>query len=301
MSTIESGSAEAGSAAGPAPAAGSAPAGLPALDGAHPLDPGLKESFDRDGHVMVEGLATPEEVTAYRPFIEEATDAYAWDKRPLEERDTYGKAFLQAAQLWRRREEVARFTLSPRFARVAAELLGVDGVRIYHDQALFKEAGGGHTPWHQDQVYWPLDTDRTVTMWIPLDDVSAEIGGMTFASGTQRMGDLSGLIISDESHDSLDRLVKERDIPCHTYRTVALGNATFHAGWTLHSAGPNPTTRVRPVMTVIYFADGMRAIEPTNDHQGFDLQLWLKPTQPGEVIDSDRNPLAWHRRWDAAA
>ena len=36
-------------------------------------------------------------------------------------------------------------------------------VRLYHDQALFKEAGGGITPWHQDQHYWPLDTDRTIT------------------------------------------------------------------------------------------------------------------------------------------
>lgn len=30
--------------------------------------------------------------------------------------------------------------------------LQVDGVRIYHDQALFKSPGGGPTPWHCDQV-----------------------------------------------------------------------------------------------------------------------------------------------------
>ena len=58
-----------------------------------------------------------------------------------------------------------------RFAGVAAALLGVDGVRLYHDQALFKEPGGGPTPWHQDQVYWPLATDRTITMWMPLVDL----------------------------------------------------------------------------------------------------------------------------------
>ena len=36
-------------------------------------------------------------------------------------------------------------------------LLQTPGVRMYHDQALYKEAGGGYTPWHVDQFYWPLD------------------------------------------------------------------------------------------------------------------------------------------------
>jgi len=273
---------------------------LPALQGVHPLPPSAPEAFARDGHVLVEALATREEVEAYRPRIAAATDAYAWDKRPLEERDTYGRAFLQAAQLWRRSPDIAGFSLSPRFARVAASLLGVDGVRLYHDQALFKEAGGGHTPWHQDQVYWPLDTDRTVTMWMPLADVIAPVRGMTFASGTHRMGDLSGLAISDASEDSLAALVEDKALACHTYETVRAGDATFHAGWTLHSAGPNPTDRVRPVMTVIYMADGMRAVEPANEQQGFDLRLWLAPTRPGELIQGDRNPLLWRRSWTAA-
>ena len=60
---------------------------------------------------------------------------------------------------------------APRFAEVAARLLGVEGVRLYHDQGLFKEPGGGPTPWHQDGYYWPLDTERTITLWMPLVDV----------------------------------------------------------------------------------------------------------------------------------
>jgi hypothetical protein len=35
----------------------------------------------------------------------------------------------------------------------------VEGVRLYHDQALFKEAEGGITPWHADHtigLYQPL-------------------------------------------------------------------------------------------------------------------------------------------------
>ena len=44
----------------------------------------------------------------------------------------------------------------------------VEGVRMYHDQASYKEAYGGITPWHADQYYSSLDKDRTITAWIPL-------------------------------------------------------------------------------------------------------------------------------------
>ena len=57
--------------------------------------------------------------------------------------------------LWAVDDAVKQFTLAKRFAKIAADLLGVDKVRLYHDQALYKEPGGGFTPWHQDQYYWP--------------------------------------------------------------------------------------------------------------------------------------------------
>ena len=75
---------------------------------------------------------------------------------PLEQRDTYGKAFLQLFNLWCEDPEIKKLVFSKRLAQIAAALMEVKGVRLYHDQALFKEAGGGITPWHADQYYWPL-------------------------------------------------------------------------------------------------------------------------------------------------
>src|SRR6185295_14989007 len=111
---------------------------------------------------------------------------------------------------------VRRFVCAPRFARVAALLLGVCGVRLYHDQALFKEPGGRPTPWHRDQYYWPLDTDDTVTMWMPL---VGYVAARRFALATA---------------------------------PLRAGDATFHSGRTLHSARPNLSPARREVMTVIY-------------------------------------------------
>src|SRR5436189_133361 len=83
--------------------------------------------------------------------------------------------FLQVMNLWEVDESVKKFTLAKRFAKIAADLLGVENVRLYHDQALYKEPGGGFTPWHQDQYYWPLSTTNTVTMWMPLIDITEDL------------------------------------------------------------------------------------------------------------------------------
>jgi ectoine hydroxylase-related dioxygenase (phytanoyl-CoA dioxygenase family) len=271
------------------------------IDTLPPLDPTVDAradavaEFQETGRAIVRGLCSPDEVAAYRPLIQAAAQQRNPEPPPLEVRDTYGKAFLQSANLWRLDAGVKAFVWSPRFAKVAAELLGVDGVRLYHDQALFKEPSGGRTPWHQDQSYWPFDSDKTITMWMPLVDVPPEVGSMTFVSGSNRAGDLGAFHISDESDDAVTKVLNERGLSLHSYGAMAAGDATFHAGWTLHRAGPNPTPTMREVMTVIWFADGVRAIEPDNHYQEFDLRVWLKDTQPGDVAAGPRNPLLWPR------
>ena len=262
----------------------------PALDDGGSVDLALVEAFRRDGHVLVPGLATPQEAAVYRPVIEAAALDTAWNKRPLEERDTYGKAFLQSFNLWRIDPVIERFVRSTRFARTAAALLGVPSVRLYHDQALCKEPGGGRTPWHQDQYYWPMDTDRTITMWMPLVDVPAEIGSMTFATGSHRLGDLRGHAISDASDAEFAAMIESQEIPTHTYGSLRAGDATFHAGWTVHSAGPNPTDLMRTVMTVIYVADGARVLTELSEAQDFDRRVWLDGTPTGALIDGPLNP-----------
>ena len=267
---------------------------LPALDDPYPLTRQAIEAFQREGHVCVRNLASAEEVAAYRPLIDHATMEHRYDKRPLEERDTYGKAFVQSPNLWRRDSPIAGFTLARRFARVAAELMGVDGVRLYHDQALYKEPGGGYTPWHQDQTYWPLDTTHTITMWMPLLDIPANVGSMRFASGSHTFGNLGKEGIGDDSQAYFDDVIAQRGFDVETHGALRAGDATFHAGWTIHGAAGNPSATMRSVMTVIYFADGVR-IAPATDFQRGDLKYWLADLPAGALANGPKNPLVWSR------
>ena len=268
-------------------------AALPALDALYAIGAGASARFAAAGHALVPGLASPEEVAVYRPHLEAAATRGTFERRPIEERDTYAAAFLQSFNLWRADDACRCFVFSPRFAKAAADLLGVDGVRIYHDQALFKEPGGGHTPWHQDQFYWPLDTEKTITMWMPLADLDPQVGSMTFATGSHTEGKLRGHAISDESEAEFAQLVDSEHLNEHTYGAIHAGDATFHAGWTLHRAGANPTDRMRPVMTVIYFADGARVSEPDSPYQEFDLGVWLPGMHPGDPAAGPMNPRLW--------
>lgn len=268
---------------------------LPSLESPYPVPDDVIAAYRADGHCVLRGVASPTEIAAWRPVIEDVALAHSTESRPLDERDTYSKAFLQIQNLWCVDERIRRFSLAGRFGQIAADLLGVDAVRMYHDQALFKEAAGGRTPYHQDQYYFPLSSDAVVTMWMPLVSVTEEIGSMTFASGSHRLGYLGEFEISDESDAVFEALVAERSLPLTTHGALAPGDATFHAGWTLHCAPPNPTGRMRAVMTVIYFADGLRGIEPEHEWHRKDYAKWLPDVAPGSLAAGRLNPVVWRR------
>jgi ectoine hydroxylase-related dioxygenase (phytanoyl-CoA dioxygenase family) len=260
-------------------------------DDAFELAPAVVDGFGADGHALVRGLASPGEAAAYHPVIEAAAIDGAWNKHEIKERGSYDRVFLQSFNLWRVDPRIEAFVCSRRFAGVAAALLGVDRVRLYHDQALCKGPNGGRTPWHQDQYYWPLDTDRTITMWMPLIDIPSEVGSMTFASGSHRLGDLRGKPIGKESDAEFGALIDERGLPTHTHGAMTAGDATFHAGWTIHSAGRNPSDRLRTVMTVIYFADGARVLPEVTKAQEVDRNAWLGGRPLGAPADHWLNPV----------
>jgi len=265
------------------------------LDETISLDSSAVDGFARDGHAVVRGLASTDEVAAYAPAIKHATSVLSSDLKPMEDRDTYGKAFIQSMNLWRIDLRVREFVFARRFAKVAADLMGVSGVRLYHDQSLFKEPGGGITPWHQDQVYWPLDTRHTITMWMPLVDVPTEVGSVVFASGSHKFGDLGGAEIGDDSQAHFDRMITERGFNLASYAPMRAGDATFHSGWTLHGAPANETASMRSVMTVIYFADGTKVGEIDSPMRRDDNERWLGSLPTGAPAESEMNPLLWSR------
>ncbi|MGF1485342.1 MAG: phytanoyl-CoA dioxygenase family protein [Opitutales bacterium] len=262
------------------------------LDAPFAISEAQRATFEEQGYIKLKDVLSAQTLQRFGQRISEIVQKLNTQDKPLEERDTYGKAFLQVMNLWEHDATCKRFVFSKRLGQIAADLLGVSGVRLYHDQALYKEPGGGITPWHADQYYWPLATDRTVTAWIPLQDTPLEMGPLAFCAQSQDKDFGRGLPITDESERQIQQNVKDSGFKVDE-GPFELGEISFHFGWTFHRAGANQSDRPRDVMTMIYMDENMTLMEPTNEAQKNDWRDWCPGAKVGEVIDTPKNPVAF--------
>jgi ectoine hydroxylase-related dioxygenase (phytanoyl-CoA dioxygenase family) len=248
--------------------------------------------YQSQGFIKLKHVLSQEVVSYFNEVITDRVNAMNTMTKSMSERTTYEKAFLQLFNLWRVDERIKLLVFSKRLAKIAADLMQVDGVRLYHDQALYKEAGGGITPWHADQYYWPLATDKTVTVWIPLQETSLEMGALEFSAGSHELSIGRDLKISDESEAELETLLKDTKYP-HVREAFDVGEVSFHSGWTYHRAGANQTATMRKVMTVIYMDKDMKLKSPSNPNQENDWNAWCPGARVGQVIDTPLNPVLY--------
>jgi ectoine hydroxylase-related dioxygenase (phytanoyl-CoA dioxygenase family) len=247
-------------------------------------------AYERDGFVMVPDLLTPEEVDTYGAAVTRAVaERTAGDDRPLSDRSRYEQSFVQCMNLWEDRPDVRTLTFHPRLAATAAALMRVDAVRVWHDQALYKKAGGRPTDAHQDHPYWPIKETNSITAWIPFEGSTLASGALGYLPGTHSIGLRKFVnIFFGEPEDILsDPEVKGIE---PVFLEVPKGSVAFHHGLTVHLAKPNTTDRDRAVHTIIYFPDGSTRGYPSPhfsvDRGGIEV---------GQPIRSDVTPIAWPR------
>jgi ectoine hydroxylase-related dioxygenase (phytanoyl-CoA dioxygenase family) len=272
----------------------STPAPPPTLDAPFPIQVSQVEQFTRNGFLKLTNVLDPETIERYGAAVTRGVVERNTMHLPLEQRSAYDKAFLQVENLWQHSAEVREFVFGRRLAQIAADLLGVDGVRLYHDQALYKEPGGGLTPWHADQFYWPLSSDRACTVWIPLQKTPWTLGPLQFAAGSHRVEIGRDLPISEHSEARMQVELAARNFQVEGEPYEA-GDVSYHLGWTFHRAPPNTSTEPRGVMTIIYMDADITIAPPSNRSQKADLDRWLGGALPGSTPDGSLNPLLYRR------
>lgn len=244
----------------------------------------------RDGFVVLRGVLSESEASAYKSAIErEARAVFAEQGGGL----TFGGAFFQALNLRTRSAGVERFCLSGRLGRIATALLRCEATRIYHDQALFKPPGGIASYWHQDQYFWPLATDRSLGLWMPLTDVREDMGTMRYAVGSHRLGNLGQHTIDEASEGFFDGVVAERGLDVRGTGPMRAGDCAFHFGWTVHGAGANRSDRLREAMVVTFYPDGTRVDALSNTYRESDARDFLGGGVPGELAAGPLNRVVW--------
>jgi len=254
------------------------------------VDPVLIESFRRDGFVVVPNLLTAEELQRYGTAVDAAVaQRKRFDTRALSERTAYEQSFVQCMNLWEDRPDVRPLSFHPKVAQAAAELLGVDAIRLWHDQALYKEAGGRETDAHQDQPYWPMAETDTISAWIPFDGSNQANGHMGYVPGSHLVGlrHFVNIFFGDDNSILQAPALAGRQ---PVYVDVSPGSVAFHHGLTVHLARPNRTAQTRRVHTMIYFRDGS-----TRGGEALHFAVDRDGIAVGQAIDGEVTPIAWPR------
>jgi ectoine hydroxylase-related dioxygenase (phytanoyl-CoA dioxygenase family) len=254
------------------------------------VDEELIQRFRRDGFVVVPDLLSDDEVDRYRAAVTSAVSARTdGDDRPLSERSRYEQSFTQCMNLWEDHLDVRELTFHPRVGQAAAELLGIDAIRVWHDQALFKQAGGRSTDPHQDHPYWPMKETAAITAWIPFEAATRESGSLAFLPGSHLIGMRKFVNIFFGEPEDILAEPEVADIE-PVYVDVPRGSVSFHHALTVHLADANSTEQQRGVHTIIYFADGNTRGYPyphfAVDRGGIEM---------GQPIASEVTPIAWPR------
>ena len=263
---------------------------LPDLDSEYTISDQQIEGFWQDGFIVLKGVLSSEEIEAYGKVIRDtAMDHFEANDMKL----SFGGAFLQKLNLRYDSKGIKKFCLSRRFGKIAARLLEVNGVRIFHDQALFKTPGGTDSHWHQDQYFWPLDTDRSLGLWMPLVDCSEEMGSIKFVAGSHRYGNLGQHRLSEESGEFFEEFIAEERLEIFQTESLKAGDCTFHLGWTIHGAPANRSKKLREAMIVTFYPDGTRVDKLSNPSRVNDAKNFLGGRKPGQLADSELNTVVY--------
>lgn len=259
------------------------------------LSPAAIAEFRRDGHLLLRGALAREVVLAARPLLLAALErAWPADALPLaERRDAYSQAFTQVVNIGLADDAVRAFTHSRRIGKMAADLMGVSGTRIYCEDWLIKEAGARLTPWHQDAAVMSMNAAATMTIWIPIQDVSPGMGLPRFARGSHRLGVFPVENINDVSDAEFTRIIAERGLAIDEYPAVRVGDVSFHDGCMIHGAHPNDSTELRVVLALHCFADGAVVKQPETPAMARQLADFAPELKPGDPAAARKWPLIY--------
>jgi ectoine hydroxylase-related dioxygenase (phytanoyl-CoA dioxygenase family) len=221
--------------------------------------------YRRDGFIVIENFLSTEELELWRAALDEAVAKRNGNKMP-DRKEVYGKGddadksyydnvFDQLINLWQDNEKIKKIMLDERIGKMAAELSGCNGIRIWHDQALIKKPWANPTSWHLDTPYWSFSDRRALSIWVALDDATYENGCLFFIPGSYNQTTFENPGIG-KNMGAIFTTYPEFKTSKSIAAPMKAGSCSFHNGLTIHGAHANMTPGYRRAMTCAYMPDG---------------------------------------------
>lgn len=259
--------------------------------------------YQNKGYIVIEDFLSTAELEHWKTVVLNALKERDGQKMPgkpgkigdddgiNKDAEYHSKVFDQLINLWQTSDEVEKLMVDPKIGEMAAKLAGVAGIRIWHDQALFKKPWANPTSWHLDTPFWSFTDRRALSIWIALDDATLENGCLFFIPGSHKGTSFENPGIG-KNMDSIFTFYPQFKTANTVAAPMKAGSCSFHNGLTIHGAHANMTPGLRRAMTCAYMPDG----NVYNGNANVLPQSYLDTLQIGDVLDNDaQNPLIFKR------
>jgi phytanoyl-CoA hydroxylase len=268
----------------------------------HQLTKEQIESYRSSGFLVIENFLSEDELEQWRKSVTAAVKERAGIKIPgkeirigeadgiNEDAEYFGKVFDQLLNLWQTNEDVKEIMLDERLGKMASQLAGVDGIRIWHDQALIKRPWANPTAWHLDTPFWSFSDRNAISIWVALDNATLENGCLFFIPGSHKQTNFDKITIG-RNMDGLFDIYPQLKDTMPIAAPMKAGSCSFHNGLTVHGANANMTSGFRRAMTCAYMPDG----NVFNGEPNILPGKYLEKLKVGDPLDNDeQNPLIYH-------
>ncbi len=200
---------------------------------------------------------------------------------------------------WKADRTIARVMLREDFGRALAELAGWPGARIMSDNVLWKPPGARPLGFHQDDAYLTWFTPQElISLWIALDDTSADGGTMEVVRGSHTWahstpeGEFHGP--EDYRKDMELAARAEGSEPEIVPIVVNQGGGSIHHGWVWHGSGHNRSAMPRRALVLHAMSSAARYVpECLGEGTG---RIYGRYKRLGDTeMDENYSPILWTR------
>ncbi|MCO5949864.1 phytanoyl-CoA dioxygenase family protein [Mucilaginibacter flavidus] len=265
------------------------------------ITPAQVDFYQENGYVIIEDFLNSAELELWREAVATAVDERNGQKIPgragktgeddgiNKDSEYLAKVFDQLINLWQTNEKVKELMFNPAIGEMAATLAQVDGIRIWHDQALFKKPWANPTSWHLDTPFWSFSDRRALSIWVALDDATFENGCLFFIPGSHKETSFENPGIG-RNMDSIFNFYPSFKTSPSVAAPMKAGSCSFHNGLTIHGAHANMTPGSRRAMTCAYMPDG----NTFNGIQNILSDEAIEKLKVGDLLNNDeQNPLIY--------
>lgn len=259
-------------------------------------------SFAADGFLIVDRIvdeaAVDELRDAYEKLFRGEFETGVWpDEVNWQEGRSDPTLTRQICNGWKANRAIASVVLREDFGRAIAKMGGWPGTRVMVDNVLWKPPATRPLGYHQDSAYlaWYTPSDL-LSLWIALDDTTAEGGTLEFVRGSHRWNPTKpeGEFHGPQEYQKYMRLAAQREgvEPEIVPVVVPKGGGSFHHGWTWHGSGYNQSQRPRRSL-VLHAMRSDTAYVPEHLTEGTGRVYSRYKRLADNEIDENYFPVLW--------